>query len=83
MRANSLVFAIPIILGISLPLSPPPLLTEAAAGQEEPAPPDPTWQRLGLPESPTPESGRGVGVVQIDDGGLHPALRPWASDSSM
>jgi serine protease AprX len=76
MRANTLVFAIPIILGISLPLGPPPLLTEPAAGQEEPAPPDPTWQRLGLPESPTPESGRGVGVVQIDDGSPHPALRP-------
>ena len=76
MRANSLVFAIPIILGIGLSLGTPPLLTEPAAGQEEPAPPDPTWQRLGLPESPTPESGRGVGVVQIDDGGLHPALRP-------
>jgi hypothetical protein len=74
MRANSLVFAIPIILGISLPLGLPPLLTEPAAGQEEPAPPDQTWQRLGLPESPTPESGRGVGIVQIDDDGLHPAL---------
>jgi serine protease AprX len=75
-RANSLVFAIPIILGIGLSVGSPPLLAEPAAGQEEPAPPDPTWQRLGLPESPTPESGRGVGVVQIDDGGLHPALRP-------
>jgi len=75
-RANSLVFAIPIILGIGLSLGPPPLLAESAAGREEPAPPDPTWQRLGLPESPTPESGRGVGIVLIDDGDLHPALRP-------
>jgi serine protease AprX len=75
MRANSLVFAIPIIL-ISLPLGPLSILTEPAAGQEEPASPDPTWQRLGLPESPTPEAGRGVGVVQIDDGSPHPALRP-------
>ena len=83
MCANSLVFAIPIILGIGLSLGAPPLLAEPAAGQEEPAPPDPTWQRLGLPESPTPESGRGVGIVLIDDGDLHPALRPWASGSSM
>jgi serine protease AprX len=75
-RANSLGFAIPIILGIGLSVGSPPLLAEPAAGQEEPASPDPTWQRLGLPESPTPESGRGVGVVQLDDGGLHPALRP-------
>jgi len=75
-RANSLVFAIPIILGISLPFGPLSILTEPAAGQEEPAPPDPTWQRLGLSESPTPEAGRGVGIVQIDDGSLHPALRP-------
>ena len=50
--------------------------TEPAAGQEQPAPPDPTWQPLGLPEGPTPEPGRGVGVVQIDNGGLRPALRP-------
>lgn len=76
MRANSLVFAIPIILGTGLSLGAPPLLTEPATGQEEPASPDPTWQRLGLPEGPTPESGRGVGIVLIDDGGLHPALRP-------
>ncbi len=75
MRATSLAFAIPIILGIGLPLGTPPLLTEPAAGQEQPAPPDPTWQRLGLPESPTPESGRGVGIVVMDDDGLHPALR--------
>jgi serine protease AprX len=74
-RANSLVIAIPIILGISLPLGPLSILTEPAAGQEEPAPPDPTWQRLGLPESPTPESGRGVGIVLMDDDELHPALR--------
>ncbi len=83
MRANSLVSAIPIILGLGLPLGTPPIRIEPAAGQEQPAPPDTTWQRLGLPEGPTPEAGRGVGVVQIDDGGLHPALRPWASDSSM
>jgi serine protease AprX len=74
-RATSLVFAIPIILGTGLSLGAPPLRTEPAAGQEEPAPPDPTWQRLGLPESPTPESGRGAGIVLIDDGDLHPALR--------
>jgi serine protease AprX len=74
-RANSLVFAIPIIVGISLPLGPLSILAEPAAGQEEPAPPDPIWQRLGLPESPTPESGRGVGTVLMDDDGLHPALR--------
>ena len=83
MRANSLMFGIPIIVGISLPLGPLSILTERAAGQEEPAPPDPTWQRLGLPEGPTPEAGRGVGVVQIDDGDFHPALRPWASGSSL
>ena len=76
MRANSLVFAISIILGIGLPLAPLSILTEPAEGQEEPVPPDPTWQRLGLPEGPTPESGRGVGIVLIDDDpGLHPALR--------
>jgi serine protease AprX len=75
MRANSLVFAIPIILGIGLIVGARPHFTEPAAGQEEQDPPDPIWQRLGLPESPTSESGRGVGVVLIDDGDLHPALR--------
>ena len=75
MHSSSLAFTIPIILGMSLHLGPPPLLIEPAAGQGEPASPDPTWRRLGLPESPTPESGRGVGVVVIDDAGLHPALR--------
>jgi hypothetical protein len=54
-RANSLVLAVPIILGMGLPLGPLSILTEPAAGQEQPAPLDPTWQRLGLPESPTPE----------------------------
>jgi hypothetical protein len=48
---RSVKFAISIILGISLPFGLPPLLSEPAAGQEEPAAPDPTWQRLGLPES--------------------------------
>src|SRR5690242_17602357 len=74
-RANSLVFAIPILLGMGLSLGAAPPLAEPAAGREGPDLPDPTWRRLGLPESPTPESGRGVGIVQIDDFGLHPALR--------
>jgi serine protease AprX len=74
-RANSLVLAISIVLGMGLPLGPLSILSEPAAGQNKPSPPDPTWQRLGLPESPTPESGRGVGIVVMDDDGLHPALR--------
>ncbi|WP_406697006.1 S8 family serine peptidase [Singulisphaera sp. Ch08] len=37
--------------------------------------PDPVWKRLGLAEPPTLESGRGVGVVILDDAELHPALR--------
>lgn len=44
------------------------------AGQEPPCSPDPVWKRLGLVESPTPESGKGVGIVMIDDAGLHSAL---------
>jgi serine protease AprX len=48
---------------------------EPVAAQEGPHLPDPTWRRLGLLESPTPESGRGVGIVLLDDTGFHPALR--------
>lgn len=76
MRASHLVLAISIILGTILPLGLPLFLTAPAAGQEDPAPPDPTWKRLGLPEGPAPDSGGGVGVVVIDDGALHSALRP-------
>jgi len=30
-------------------------------------PPEPAWKRLGLPVSPTPDSGKGVGVVVVDE----------------
>lgn len=76
MHAQSFAFAVLIVFGTSCAVGLSPLLTTSAVGREEPAPPDAIWQRLGLRESPTPESGRGVGIVQIDDGGLHPALRP-------
>ena len=49
-------------------------LADPAAERDGPRLPDPTWKRLGLSESPTLESGRGVGVVMIDDAGLHSAL---------
>ena len=75
MRAGSIVLAIAATLGICPPSGPPPLAIGPTPARDEPAPPDPIWRRLGLPEGPTLESGRGVGVVLIDDGDLHPALR--------
>ena len=75
MHARIVAFASLIVFGIGFPLGLPPLAIKSTLGREEPAPPDPTWRRLGLPECPTPESGRGVGIVLIDDGDLHPALR--------
>jgi serine protease AprX len=64
------------VFGLGSPLGSHPILAELTAGQEEMASPDPIWRRIGLAESPTPESGRGVGVAVIDDGGLHSALQP-------
>jgi serine protease AprX len=75
MRIRSPVVSSLIAIGLGLPLGTHPSPAEPVTEREEPSTPDPTWQRLGLPESPTPESGRGVGIVQIDDDGLHPALR--------
>ncbi len=51
------------------PALPPPQIDRAPL-----ASPDPVWKRLGFPEAPGLESGRGVGVVLLDDTGLHPAL---------
>lgn len=72
MRTKPLAVGLAVILGLGVLLG----LGGPASGQETPSAPDPVWKRLGLPESPTPDSGRGVGVVLLDDAGLHPALRP-------
>ena len=73
MRANPLAFG----LLVAIACGPPGGQTsraDPAAERDGPRLPDPTWQRLGLSEGPTLESGRGVGVVMIDDAGLHSTL---------
>src|SRR4051812_19895121 len=74
-RAKPLAFGLLVVLAFG---PPPGMHTSFADPAERDGLrlPDPTWKRLGLSESPTPESGRGVGVVMIDDGGLHSALLP-------
>jgi serine protease AprX len=72
-RANPLAFG----LLVAIACGPPGGQTsraDPAAEQDGPRLPDPTWMRLGLSEGPTPRSGRGVGVVMVDDAGLHSAL---------
>jgi hypothetical protein len=74
-RANPLALGLLVAIACGLPggrVS----LADPTAEQDGLPLPDSTWQRLGLPESPTPESGRGVGVVVIDDAGLHSLLLP-------
>lgn len=34
-------------------------------------PPEPAWKRLGLPDAPIPDSGKGIGVVVIDEDWTH------------
>ena len=75
MRTNPLAFGFLIAIAFGTPGG-RTSLAHPAAERDGPRLPDPTWKRLGLSESPTPESGRGVGVVMIDDGGLHSALLP-------
>jgi serine protease AprX len=74
-RANPLAFGLLIAIACG-PAGGHTSLADPAAERDGPSLPDPTWRRLGLPESPTPESGRGVGVVVIDDAGLHSLLMP-------
>lgn len=76
MRGNAFSVALPFLLGLAVALGADSGFIEPASGQEKRALPDPTWTRLGLPERPTSDSGRGVGIVVLDDAALHPDLRP-------
>lgn len=77
MRTNPLVIGLLVAIACGL-RGGHARLADPAADRNRPRLPDPTWQRLGLPESPTPESGRGVGVVVVDDAALHSLLLPLA-----
>lgn len=75
MRAKALPLRTLMVLGLWATLAAHSTQTGSASGQDIPRSPDPVWKRLGLVECPTPESGKGVGVVMIDDAGLHSSLR--------